>query len=1007
VGDVDDSVFQSWSKVKPSRGEKFVERTFTPDEIIVDTTDARFVNQFSGQQKEAVERFNSLENEVIVQPRPATGPDATGLVGRQAADSAPAVTPEASPQSQPVPTPTKTSSNSPVLSSLEQSNPKQAEIARKEYTDYKQAVDKVINSKWNNIRERFQDSFIKMRKLQEEVAKGKPIPDNLNVDQAETLFHGRVNAKLEDVGQAIRDVDSSIVRAAKTSKVSPDEFRTDVDSYLHAIHAPERNAKLGDGAAGITNADAQKTIDALKATGRYNAIKSEADKLLEINRQTLDILLDGQLIDKATHTLLRDTYKNHVPLLRIMDEGADMAGMMSGKGFDVKSSGLKKAKGSNKEVANITGNIVQAVEQAIIRSEKNLVNLTTARFAREHSDLGIIKEIRPKAIGKTFDEQGAILEDLSRNPNIITFFENGKKKFLEVQDPSLAKVLKGVNVESVPTILRPIAFLTRLYGQLHTRFNYEFAFSNSIRDAQEMAVDMASRSGMGFGGAGKSAAKIPASQKAVADFIFGRDTEGARLYKQMREDGGTTGGLGLSSRQEIDMEIARIQKLNQSNPRKAAERALRAIDNWNRVFEDGTRLAVYKSALERGLSRKQAAVLAKESTINFNKKGTSGPIINGLYMFSNASIQGTTKVLRAMKKPKVAAAVVVSMGAAIEMANQWNDSVDPDWREKVTKWDRSSNLVIMFPTEDGSASYMTIPVSWGLKPIKVTLEAMSDLARGEQDALDGMEAILTSVVTSYNPLAGDESLLRTLTPTVLKTPVEIASNRGWHGNQIKPAYDIDAPASSQYFKSLGNTASGRLAIDTTEYLSDKGVVELSPADVNYAFQQYSGGLGRSITKIVNAVASIGDDEPLPANERPILSRFFKTRDQEQVFNDLFYTAREQADKDKSLERVQNIRRVQPIYEEAQVLLQSGDRTSAQALVNSLSDEDYEVYKKLRATDARRANVGAQIEQYSTVRKVEELMQQGNRTQAQAIVEALSDEEYEAYKKAKTAMGIEF
>ena len=475
----------------------------------------------------------------------------------------------------------------------------------------------------------------------------------------------------------------------------------------------------------------------------------------------------------------------------------------------------------------------------------------------------------------------------------------------------------------------------------------------------------------------------------------------------MREDGGTTGGLGLSSRQDIDMEIQRIQKLNQSNPRKAAEAVLRAIDKWNMIFEDATRLGVYRTALERGLSRKQAAVLAKESTINFNKKGTSGPIVNGLYMFSNASIQGTTKVLRAMKNPKVAAAVTISMFAAVESANQWNDSVDPEWRKKVTKWDRSANLVIMFPTEDGSANYMTIPISWGLKPIKMSAEYISDLSKGQIDPIDGIQGILTSVLQAYNPLAGDESLLRTLTPTVLKTPVEISSNRGWHGNQIKPAYDVDAPASSQYFASLGNSVSGRFFINATEELSNRNVMEVSPADLDYAFNQYIGGVGRSVNKLSSAIANIGEDDPLPANQRPILSRFFRTRTQEQVFNDMFYTERQQADEEKARERVLDKRRVQPIYEEAQVLLQSGNKEAAQSLVDSLSDEDYEVYKKLKATDTRRGNTAAQIEQYSNVRKIEELMAEGKRSEAQRIVDEMTDEEYEAYKKAKAALGVDY
>lgn len=69
VGDVTDREFQSWSKIKPPEGVKFTEQVFKPEEILLDTTDPRLVDLYTGTQKEAIQQFNKVEGEVIVKPQ--------------------------------------------------------------------------------------------------------------------------------------------------------------------------------------------------------------------------------------------------------------------------------------------------------------------------------------------------------------------------------------------------------------------------------------------------------------------------------------------------------------------------------------------------------------------------------------------------------------------------------------------------------------------------------------------------------------------------------------------------------------------------------------------------------------------------------------------------------------------------------------------------------------------------------------------------------------------------
>jgi len=874
-----------------------------------------------------------------------------------------------------------------------------------EYSKWSKAKA-TIASGWTKIREVAQDSFIRARKLQQAVTGKKvtEVPENINIDLAETLFHGRVHTRLEEVKGIVTKIDRDIVKTSKTLGITDDVFKTEIDSFLHARHALERNAKLGDGAAGLTNAEAKAILATIEKSPHKAQILKIAEEIQAVNRQTLQTLLDAQVIDKELFDLLTKTYKNHVPLQRVMGETDDVVDVLSARGFDVKTTGIRRAVGSDKPVADILTNVAANVEAAVVRAEKNLVDLTTLRFARANKDLGLFEEISPKAIGKTFEGDKILFQQVT-DPSVLALRENGKPVYLKVNDPRLAVTLKGVSTEKVPTLLRGIAFVTRIYAGLHTRFNYEFAFSNLVRDTQEMMVEVANRRGFReAASAGKK--QLFESKKSIVDFLMGKDTAGAKLYVQMKMDGGTTGGLAASTRQQVQLDIVSIRAMNRSNPRAAAIKAIEMIDKWNTIFEDATRLSAYKTALEGGASRKQAAFLAKESSVNFNKKGTAGPIINGLYMFSNASIQGTTKVLRAMKNPKVAGAVIGSVGATVYAVNEWNTSVDPDWRLKISKFDRSSNMTLMLPTDDGTVRYITVPVAWGLKPIKVTMEYLYDAADGMGDWQDAMRGILTSVAESYNPLAGDENLLNTVTPSVLKVPMEISRNRAWYGDQIRPEYDPNAPDSTKYFRSIEDTLLGRAAVKGTAALSEasNGGIEISPANIVYAFRQYIGGVGRSAEKIINTITGISKGEDVPAKELPVLSRFYKTTDEETMLNRVFYNERERINKEQAQQKISDIRRITPLYEIAQKYLDEGNEEKAQAIVDALSDDDYDVYKKLKAADKRRDTSALQAKMLPVYRSNQELILQGRASEAQAAVEALSDEEYKAYERVKEVLG---
>uniref|UniRef100_A0A6M3KR77 Putative DNA repair protein n=1 Tax=viral metagenome TaxID=1070528 RepID=A0A6M3KR77_9ZZZZ len=754
-------------------------------------------------------------------------------------------------------------------------------------------INLLNNSKWDSVRQFIEDDWLRVKKLIQQ--EGANVTETNNPYEAEIRYWGRLGARTEEADQIISDIDKDILATSKKLIMSDTLLNKEINRFLVARHTPERNEQHGEKAAGITTEEAKKTQEEITKK-RYGAeVIRIADRIQELNSKTLDILLEGEVISQELYDKLRAMYKNHIPLNRVMSDEDDIVEVLTKRGFDVRGTGLKRAKGSELEVADILTNVVANYKAALIRSEKNIVDNYTLRFSRENEYFdGLFEEIKPKAVGKTFG--GRIILEQIKDPKVLPVREKGNQVYLKINDPQLAMALRGVNRQKVDGLMRGVKAFTRFYSGLMTRFNPEFVVSNKVRDLQEVAVYLVSKNEIGFKGTAEAIIKDPRSVRDVTDAMRGKDTEGARLYRQMKMDGGTTGGMALSTRGQLEINLERIRAINRNAPRKAAQIILQSIDMWNTIFEDSSRLSVYRQALKQGVSRNKAAVFAKEASVNFNKMGTGSPVINALYMFSNASVQGTAKMLRAMRNPKVLGTVLTLLGGAIYLINEYNDRKEKDWRKKISKWDRLNGLNIIISTDKG-LQYVTIPISWGLKPIKVFFDELGDLASGHETSISkAISGLVASTIEAYNP-AGGTDVVSAITPSILDLPVDIARNRSWTGGKIRPDWNNSAPDSIKYFDSLRKKYSGRKFIEATKELGEKGL-EISPADANYAYEQLIGGTGRSVTKLLNTIVGVAQGK-VETKEIPFVSRFYRDIPEDQIrefgkdYNDLRKIIRQQ------------------------------------------------------------------------------------------------------------------
>jgi hypothetical protein len=94
------------------------------------------------------------------------------------------------------------------------------------------------------------------------------------------------------------------------------------------------------------------------------------------------------------------------------------------------------------------------------------------------------------------------------------------------------------------------------------------------------------------------------------------------------------------------------------------------------------------------------------------------------------------------------------------------------------------------------------------------------------------------------------------------------------------------------------------------------------------------------------------------------------------------------------------KRIMPTYKKAQELVEAGNEDEARKLVNGLSEEDYAVYKKIRASEKAKETLEGKKALFPTFLEVQKLKTEGKVEEAKAIVNGFTDKEYKYYTLLK-------
>ena len=755
-------------------------------------------------------------------------------------------------------------------------------------------------------RVKLQDKFISLEDMAENARRSGGVVNDLNdTYQVQQLSDGRAYYQIQDAEETLYAPLFEAIHEAHKNGVSID----DVETYLLAKHAPERNAFLRSrkspvkDPSGMSDADAYAFIDKMRTEGKAAQLEAIANLAYKITRDTTRVRIEGGLI--TAQDAAASPFKFYVPLkgldptlLDPDDNTADLRNVIrTGRGYSVSGRESRSPTGRTSKAYNILGHLITQNTEAVLRAEKNRVAVSLVQFIKDNPNSGvgtILKKVPTRLVRSTNGMIRSVPDQQYRSsPDIVIAKVQGREVVMRITDTWVARAMRSDNIPRINKFFQIAGTINRYLATINTAWNPEFLITNLFRDAQTAAI-LGNRYNIeSFSKA--IIADAPKAIVAIREVIRTGRVEGemAQYFDEMRRGGGTTEFLGIKN---ADQQVKALRGLLADTQLGAAQgkvvKAIKAIgktvEDYNKVAENALRLAAYANARRAGATVEQAAYISKNLTVNFNKGGEYKGIVNSLYLFYNASLAGSFVLLKGLKNKKVQriAAGIVAAGFLLDMVNRVlsgdeDDDGIKDYDE-IPEYILRTNLIIM----RGGKDYIAIPMPYGFNFFHNVGRNISAVVNGSPTK-DIVRAVLDSLEAgfdSFNPLGGSGSLLNVIAPTVLDPVVDIVTNRDFANKPIvpeRPSFDgLPIPNSQKFWNSTGGMYKDVAAFVNgvaggNEVIPGAQGFDWSPEILEYAVEYAFGAAGSFVERganLVNKVATGSFDVKEDFDQIPFLRK---------------------------------------------------------------------------------------------------------------------------------------
>lgn len=669
--------------------------------------------------------------------------------------------------------------------------------------------------------------------------------------------------------------------------------------------------------AGITDGEAQSIVAKWRQDKRFAAIEDARQQLSAISRATLDTLHEAGELGDEEYQALRNGYQYYVPLHR---DGFQDTRPATGRVTGPTGRPFKVAKGSMLEVVNILPEVIRAHETAINRKHKLEAGRALYEFALAHPDAGITVEKQEQM--PTHDREGNIvMYTRQTEPEDGVFVKVDGKRYLlrfeaDVRTPegrTLARFLDSIKGQDAQLggITKSLHKITRLLAAVNTSLSPEFVVSNFSRDLQtalmhlnQEDINMKGLQSQVLKSVGKAVRGIWLAERGKPG-----NNEMARWYRDFEKNGGKVGWVqNYDGIEDLSKKLAGEMKLYEpgNRARKITRAVLDFIDAGNVAIENALRLATYKAMVEKGIDRAKAAGIASNLTVDFTRKGKLSPQINALYMFFNASVQGSYRMAKALatspRVRKIAGGIAAS-GFLLQMlalAGGGDDDSDEPYVLGLPDSTRERYILIPMPGQDGR--FFKFPKAYGYGALyDLGAEVANSMYMGmtgrQYNHAKGAMRVVSSFANSFNPIQS-ATILQTIAPTLVDPFVYVGENTNWTGLPLRPAQNNFGPKKPESGRAWKNTnpiyksiAEGVNSLTGGDRY-ESGLVDISPEVFEMAVNTALGGLGRFIGNTAALPLATAKGE-LDAEKIPFVRQVY-TKWDDRALSNRYYEAMERA-----------------------------------------------------------------------------------------------------------------
>jgi len=805
-----------------------------------------------------------------------------------------------------------------------------------EQTTFKQKVSQFALKGIEGLRKmeaRLIDRFAPGKRIEARIAqmKGKPLTETEKVYRDMRLFTAVSDASAEKKVLSLMD---KIGKYDEPTKRKALAWITQLD-FIDRVRLGQKvpgNQNLDDLMFGLQRLTKEIGPDDMKKVVQIK------QAVYTHNVNLLQERVDVGLISEEFKNVLLKTHPNYIRHDVILAADERIAQGLSSS-LNVPKTDIMKAIGSAKNIKDPLEATIAGTQIATRVIEKNKILNNFVKAQERYNLFPGMSKLEPikKTIkyttetGKIATRTQDVLPQVKSEFDTINLFRNGVKETWQVP-ADIGIAIKNLDAPITPGWWKVLTTPQTLLKKGATQYNLSFTLPNKFRDKQTAALtargfieSLAQKTGV-------SPQQLNLSSKEIKN-----------LYK-------ISGGYGASIFQEGESKIlANLQKTGMTKVMSSANPA-KIIDTINNSVEQSTRMEIFKKALQRGLSPKDAAFVSREATIDFAKMGSWMKPLNQAIPFLNARVQGFINLPRAfVANPEVFARMQMYTATYPTLA-LYEHNRRFDSYANISPYMKNKYWLIMTGETDGIDSYtgnpikvpqfITIPKGEGQALVSGPLQYYLE----KSDGIDYRKTseMIADTIGSASPLEFQSfsggnpwlSLAAQFGPAV-SIPAGLGAGKvPYTGMPIVPASREKAEPYMQFTKY------------TPEITKEIGkILNTSPAQIDFILSSF-GGLPQDMQRAVDIAYSVVREGKLGGNsitetpwgsltQIPLARRFMRESTERGYEKEYRYEQKEEIEKGITTEKLKVYDKAEEIWQEMNKKKTKEDKLN---YLNSFGDE---------------------------------------------------------------------